>query len=500
ARPATEYRLNVSYSSQPSDKGGAVITIKVDENAIEIEQDVAVIAAPAIEGFDFDLAQAIRGKKGSFGDYMVNIVTAAQIETVELRGSVFEPIIGGPDFKIPGIDESLSAALRAAGFIHERKALQEGESGDRIQLNFAREFMNALPDGSYSITIIATDNEGKASTAVMNITVSDDPLTIEQASAVRYTTATISAAINKAGEGYQLLFRKKGATEWTDAAATEAGAYLTAHLTGLDNSTDYEFIAKAADYESAVLTFTTRTPAQLPNAGFEEWGNEGNVLIPGADVSGLFWDTGNHGSMKMSKLVTEKESTLKHSGDFSAALKSQFVGVGALGKFAAGNIFAGKYLETIGTNGKLGWGRDFTEMPSKVRAWVKYTPVAITHVGKGTPDGVNKGDMDRGVIYVALLDDDRSKDKEGWPVVVNTATQEFFKPGEDPRVIAYGEIVFTEATAGDGLVEVTFDIDYRNDKIPAKIVFVAAASKYGDYFTGGAGSTMYLDDIELIYE
>lgn len=46
-----------------------------------------------------------------------------------------------------------------------------------------------------------------------------------------------------------------------------------------------------------------------------------------------------------------------------------------------------------------------------------------------------------------------------------------------------------------------FRIDYRSlTRIPNYIVIVASASKYGDYFTGSTGSTMWLDDLELIYE
>ena len=32
------------------------------------------------------------------------------------------------------------------------------------------------------------------------------------------------------------------------------------------------------------------------------------------------------------------------------------------------------------------------------------------------------------------------------------------------------------------------------------IIIVAAASKYGDYFIGGVGSTLWLDEMELVYE
>jgi hypothetical protein len=32
------------------------------------------------------------------------------------------------------------------------------------------------------------------------------------------------------------------------------------------------------------------------------------------------------------------------------------------------------------------------------------------------------------------------------------------------------------------------------------IILVASSSKYGDYFTGGDGSVMYIDDFELVYD
>ena len=61
--------------------------------------------------------------------------------------------------------------------------------------------------------------------------------------------------------------------------------------------------------------------------------------------------------------------------------------------------------------------------------------------------------------------------------------------------------MFAEATPGNDLMEFTIPLDYKDKaKIPSNIILVASASRYGDYFTGGAGSTMWVDDIELIYE
>ena len=41
--------------------------------------------------------------------------------------------------------------------------------------------------------------------------------------------------------------------------------------------------------------------------------------------------------------------------------------------------------------------------------------------------------------------------------------------------------------------------DSSNRK-PTDIILVGSASRYGDYFTGSTGSTLWLDDLELIYE
>lgn len=159
-----------------------------------------------------------------------------------------------------------------------------------------------------------------------------------------------------------------------------------------------------------VFVITTPSP-QLPNAGFEDWfegkatpSNKAGTKLPCVDPEDRFWDCGNHGSMTMSKNVTEEDASIKHSGQYSAKLTSQFVGVGALGKFAAGNLFIGKYLQTVGTNGVLGWGRPFEYpyRPKALRGYIKYAPVAVTS-DNSKYDELKKGDMDKGMVYIALL-------------------------------------------------------------------------------------------------
>ena len=73
----------------------------------------------------------------------------------------------------------------------------------------------------------------------------------------------------------------------------------------------------------------------------------------------------------------------------------------------------------------------------------------------------------------------------------------------DEKIIAYGEWDITSTVQGTdgGLMEFEIPLDYRSlDRIPTYIVVVASASKYGDYFTGSGSSTMWIDDLELVYE
>ena len=83
-------------------------------------------------------------------------------------------------------------------------------------------------------------------------------------------------------------------------------------------------------------------------------------------------------------------------------------------------------------------------------------------------------------------------------MIVNTKTRELFSK-TDANVIAYGEKVLTDATSGDAMVQITIPIEYyRTDLKASNIVLTAAASRYGDFFTGGS-SVLYIDDIQLVY-
>ena len=68
----------------------------------------------------------------------------------------------------------------------------------------------------------------------------------------------------------------------------------------------------------------------------------------------------------------------------------------------------------------------------------------------------------------------------------------------DEYIIAHGSL--TSGNNDSGYVKFTLPLVYRNDRTPEYIVIVAAASRYGDYFTGAVGSVLKVDEFQLVYD
>lgn len=513
-KPATEYLLHVKYDPQNTEMGGGYFTITIDEHPIPVQrEDVEIIVAPSFSGYGFDLNKAISGEQGTIGRRTIYVSSATRIAALEIVSDALTPIVGGRDVELFGMEASVREALANAGINYVDGYYNEAENNTLLQINFEAEYTDALTNGEYTYELKATDCDGRVSTATLTINVSDAPVaTVQIASddlSIYTNRATVGGTILKEGAAeYGIRYRRAGAGGWTSVQATPAGSEISAQLTGLEAGTAYEYAAYADDFTAAACTFTTEAAAQLPNAGFEDWDTSSSTYLVHAPGGEMFWDSGNHGATTMpgAGSITTPDGDIKHSGNYSAKLYSKFVGIASIGKFAAGNLFAGKYLGTDGTDGILGWGRAFASRPTAVKVWVKYTPGIVNSKGK-VSGYLNEGDADKGIIYMALTDGTTdSYDFKGtnyeWPVVVRTkkSAQRLFSKDE-ARVIAYGECRLESATEGDGMIQVTIPLDYvRTDVRPSNVLFVCSASIYGDYFCGGEGSTMWVDDIELIYE
>ena len=511
---ATEYTINVNYSGSETTVGGGHFSIEIDETAIEVNHEVVIRLAPFIMGDNFDITKPFYAELGKVGDHAFFVNASAQLSSVIIDSRFFMEQCGldGNDVDFIHMSDEVRRALESHGIetVHTYDPDLDVAS---LRVKFSAAFNNALPEGSYDFRIIATDVKptSNRAEATFSLVVSNAPVKVEDPSpaGIWASQATLSGGIISAGASeYGFLYRaaaSRADEDWQKAVGEVSGTTVTATITGLTPGTRYEYKVYADDFISAdIKSFTTDSEQQLPNAGFEEWNTSSKTYLICTDASSMFWDSGNHGSSKMSKNVTQPDETVKQSGQRSIKMESQFVGVGSLGAFAAGNMFVGEFLGTENTTkGILGWGRPWTTRPKALKGYIKYSPQAITHVDSDNLPDVHTGDMDSGILYIALVDDSHKsyQNYKSYPWIVRTADPANWLFSKDkPNVIAYGERIFTEATAGDGMIEFEIPIEYyKTDIKPSNIIVVASASRYGDYYTGGQSSTMWLDDLQLVY-
>lgn len=306
---------------------------------------------------------------------------------------------------------------------------------------------------------------------------------------------------------FQYKLKSAGDDAWTDAIATEASGVYTGKTGALEASTTYECRLVNADgsFQTSPINFTTEAAAELYNGGFDNWYDASGVWYPVAEANynggNAFWDSGNKGASMGNANPTLPETSIVHSSGEnkkSAKLVSQYVGLGGvLGAFAAGNIYTGHFVKTVGLSGaEIQFGSTFSARPIQLHGYFQYTAGTIDYFGKSTPGDalVKDGGTDMCSIYIALSDADA-------PYTVNTREGTFVNFQTDPNIIAYGELPTTDCVTTSGWEEFTIDLKYRDlTRQPKYIIIVASASKYGDYFTGSSSSVMYIDDFELVYD
>ena len=315
-----------------------------------------------------------------------------------------------------------------------------------------------------------------------------------------------------APEGISFQYRKKADADWTeilsDLMAVDMSTLTYSYrLGGLDVNTEYVFRAtsdkdKAEGKTAGEVEFRTfASEGTVYNLSFDDWVKVGKAWYAtsnSADVnSGLVWDSANEGTadiLGQSLVPTTPEETIKISGKAVRMESGEL-----LGNFAAGNIYTGDFgSATISPVGaKLKWGTPFSSRPLALRGWYRYEPVAINKTS-GSYSHL-KGQQDFCQIQIFLTD---------WieQFEISTGDNRFVDTSaNNPSILAFGSIVDQDNTTDNpgnqnGYVPFLIPLEYRSLAQPTYIVISGAASRYGDYFTGGLGSTLYLDELELIYD
>ena len=308
---------------------------------------------------------------------------------------------------------------------------------------------------------------------------------------------------------YRLASEKDDEKAWktVEGTATDAGeGVYKLTLKGLTSATAYQ-CRVAYNNESSVssaVDFTTEAQTALPNGGFESWItlDDGKTRSPNASASYLFWDTSNKGANTIgtnnpTKDVSSPLNTKNEApGEKAAELKS----IAVLNRFfAAASLYTGTLIDTdLGTqSADMEFGKSFTSRPIALHGFYQYTPAVINHVDR-KPEGVTitQGEtMDQCAIFIALATKSFQFN--------NKKEEEYIDYANDPAIIAYGELPSGDAAKAEdnnGYVEFNIPLKYKSlTEKPTHIIIVCSSSKYGDYMTGGVGSTLYVDDFSLVY-
>lgn len=301
------------------------------------------------------------------------------------------------------------------------------------------------------------------------------------------TRATVKGSV-QSGKTPTVEYRKQGASDWSTVPAanvTTSGTSFTATLTGLNGSTTYNYRVTVDGVAGSEQSFTTVAPVALENGSMENWSQSGKQWNPWGSGATEFWGTGNPGAAAfIGNLTTPTDESVKGK---AALLETK----DAIIKLGAGNIFTGDF-ELEGLNGLLHFGRPFSSFPTSLRLYYKYTPATIDMIGDNVGDLASlKGQTDMCQIYIALSD-------KIYEIHNDPKNRQLFDPN-DSGIIAYGE--FTSSQSVTSYKQLEIPLEYRyTDRTPKYIIIVASSSKYGDYYIGGVGSKLWLDEMELVYE
>ncbi len=486
------YHLRFSFDRTRALSGSSLLRVLVDDSVNEKEYqlnlDFTGEGLPSISGQDFDLADGIAVKKGDDSSHNVVHFSAPRgIKSLTLTHNESKLLDAGLPQFVQLVDASSATVQNLSALGLGVSALSYGQTETSVDFG---PFLGSLPMGDYylSLDLIDVRNRYSAATVVLSVT---SPVEADATSAKPWAEFAILGGrwyTEERPSGLRFQWKKAGDTAWTnytgDVTYNDAAATFSAELYGLQAATDYVFRVKTdKEEENREVSFKTSPAGTIPNLNFDDWYQDGKVWYAASNSSTRVWDSANKGAASLIGSTTTPETGSVVSGK-AARMESDY----ALIKFAAGNIYIGSFVKLAGMGAELDWGIPFSSRPVALHGYYKYSPVKIDRTE--SPYDYKKGDMDACSIKMYLCD---------WsaPFRVNTSESKFLQDN-DPSIIAMCD--FTSNVATSGYVEFTFPLQYRDARTPKYVVIVGAASRLGDYFTGGEGSVLWLDELSLVYD
>lgn len=499
-KPRYHYTIIYKVDTDDSDENaGADIDISVDDEAEEIEYTISIKEdaligdkTPKIELNNFDVDNTLTWRAYIMDENKNPIVSPLPnpIPTLNIQIPA-----GIKEMKVDVVSDMNRFTESSLGL---DKSLIESESGQEINLNETLlsdptiwKDIEVSEEHSFNISIIDMLNQEVSVSFKLVITPN---VAVETLPANTFTTFAFlqGKSADKEGIGFKVWIGENESSAKFIEAETIKGDIFGAIVTGLLPGTNYNYCAVSGNNEGVVSQLSTFTQQYLENMGFNsDWVNRGSALESASKPEGP-WDSGNNSQGEQ----TTKETSFLVKGIENNTAAIKMVSDVIYNKFAAGNIFTGdlKKVTLSPPGAELDFGKKYEGLPTTLSGYYCYIPKTIDKAEDPYKSLI--GSQDVCSIYILLCDWDS-------PFKVSTGNNQFVDIN-DTSVLAYGELTNLVITANEESKEYTpftIPIVYRDiTRKPSYILIVASSSKYGDYFTGGKGSTLYIDEFSLGFD
>lgn len=511
----TGYQYTIKFKYSPDLPGYITLSVNVDTTEDIKNSDLVFKPEPQIEG-----ATTLRAYEGMEA-VTYNVKAINELATMNVT-------VGGNTY-------SYSTAEDAVNSNDGYFTVEQVNEGSNLnwKVTLADNLIKTLKAGPQTVLFTVVDVEGVE--GEIEATYSGEGAFAMSVTDAWATKATLKAYVNNgAAANVKIYYREisPATADWSVANATYLSDNIyTAAVTGIDGQRTYEYYLSYGDAQKGVSATFRTGGAAIPRGGLEVW--SGSLPMCPSEYTGknqsLTWDTGNHGSEMASMNVTVRSTDVHagSTGQYSAYLTSVKASVMGIGKFAAGNIFYGRFVALDGTNGILQFGQPFTfdYKPKKLVVWYKGNVGTVNHSG----GGLSEGDSDKAHIFVWLYDNTHSalagtagryQVNTKYASTFTSADGKYVNAGNENStshnagdrvegLIAYGYWNRTQSASQyngqnvsisyNGWTKLEIPLVYVNDKRPNALVISCASSAYGDYFAGSTSSTMYVDDFEFAY-
>lgn len=486
------FEVENSLQATSIDSIARTVTVFLNESADPMNVKVTdfVLSPEGVEWPDsaayaggVDLTSEIKTRLTLYQDYEWTI---SAVQTIE-RYFTIDNQIGASTIDVPG--------RRVVAYVPRGTNLNAIEVASvklaGSEAKYSPDIEGKTVDFSRPVDVTVTEH-GRKTVWTIYIQESETSVSMDRVDA--WTSVAWLYGNAQAGKSNGFQYREEGSDVWTDVPddwVTHNGGAFTARLIHLQPNTSYSARAISDDEFSAPVDFTTESTYDIPNGSMDEWWLDGKIWCPWPENGQPFWGSGNKGATTLGTSNTFPTTETSSGNGQAAQLETRFVGIGIIGKLAAGNLFAGTYVRTDGTDGVLDFGRPFTLHPTALTGYLKYKTAPISSTTSGFESLKNQPDTC--VVWCALIDSDQP-----FQIRTKASDRHLFNPDADD-VVAYGIIQYGYNI--DNYQPFRVELKYRDtSRRPKYILIVASASKYGDYYTGGNGAVMCVDNFTLDWD